>query len=48
MEVAFGIMIGLEKDFDYARRGKLLGHGFSNERITEMLTDRWGLKKVKS
>ena len=40
--------LDLEKDFDYARRGKLLGHGFSNERITEMLTDRWGLKKVKS
>jgi len=32
--------LDLEKDFDYARRGKLLGHGFSNQRITEMLTDR--------
>ena len=32
--------LDLEKDFDYARRGKLLGHGFSNERITEMLSDR--------
>ena len=32
--------LDLEKDFDYARRGKLLGHGFSNQRVTEMLTDR--------
>ena len=32
--------LDLEKDFDYGRRGKLLGHGFSNERINEMLTDR--------
>ena len=32
--------LDLEKDFDYARRGKLLGHGFSNDRITEMLSDR--------
>ena len=32
--------LDLEKDFDYARRGKLLGHGFSNQRISEMLTDR--------
>ena len=32
--------LDLEKDFEYSRRSKLLGHGFSNDRITEMLTDR--------
>jgi len=33
--------LDLEKDFDYGRRGKLLGHGFTNDRVTEMLGDRF-------
>jgi len=31
--------LSLEKDFDYKRRSKLEEHGFSQERITDMLTD---------
>ena len=33
--------LSLEEDFQYSRRVKLLSHGFSHERITEMLTDPW-------
>ena len=33
--------LSLEKDCEYTRRGKLLGHGFSNERLDTILSDRW-------
>jgi len=33
--------LNLESDLDYSRRKKLLGHGFSEERINEMLSDRF-------
>ena len=33
--------LSLEKDCEYTRRGKLLGHGFSNERLDTILADRW-------
>ena len=32
----------LEADLDYSRRPKLLGHGFTNERLDEMFSDRLG------
>lgn len=33
--------LSLEKHCDYKRRGKLLGHGFSNEKLNEMFSDRF-------
>ena len=33
--------LSLERDCEYTRRGKLLGHGFSNERLDIILTDRF-------
>ena len=33
--------LSLEKDCEYNRRGKLLGHGFSNEQLNDILTDRF-------
>ena len=33
--------LSLEKDCEYTRRGKLLGHGFSNERLDIILADRF-------
>ena len=32
--------LSLERDCEYTRRGKLLGHGFSNERLDIILSDR--------
>lgn len=32
--------LDLERDFNYSRRSKLVSHGFSEDRISEMLTDR--------
>ena len=31
--------LSLEADFGYARRGKLLGHGFTNEELDSILGD---------
>merc|ERR1719334_1510905 len=31
--------LSLEKDFGYSRRGKLLGHGFTNDQLDAILTD---------
>lgn len=43
-EVAFRYFsldtLDLEKDFNYTRRGKLVEHGFTQERITDMFKDR--------
>ena len=33
--------LSLERDCEYTRRGKLLGHGFSNERLDKILADRF-------
>jgi hypothetical protein len=32
--------LDLERDFGYSRRARLVGHGFSDARVTDMLTDR--------
>ena len=32
--------LSIETDLDYSRRPKLLGHGFTNERLDEMFSDR--------
>ena len=33
--------LNLETDFNYSRRPKLLGHGFTNARLDEMFSDRF-------
>ena len=33
--------LSLERDLDYSRRGKLLGHGFTNERLDDIFNNRF-------
>ena len=33
--------LSLESDFGYDRRGKLIKHGFTDERLNEMFSDRF-------
>ena len=40
--------LNLETDFNYSRRPKLLGHGFTNARLDEMFSDRFCLMKCKT
>ena len=38
--------LDIERDFGYSRRAKLHDHGFSDSRVTDMLTDRLELMFV--